>query len=57
MDYEQRNEIYKQILTFAESKAGSRGTYAYAFGYVSAMLTDEQLETLKKYSVVGVSNA
>lgn len=41
----------KNILTLAEAKTNGDSTYAYAFGFVWAMLTPEQKATLDQYAL------
>ena len=43
-----RNEILKKVLAYAETKSSEGYHYAYAFGFISAVLTDEQLKDLEK---------
>ena len=43
-----RDEILKKVLAYAETKSSEGYHYAYAFGYISAVLTDEQLKDLEK---------
>jgi hypothetical protein len=50
MTIEERNTIQAQILELATAKASRGHEYSYAFGYVFAMLTDEQIATLDEYS-------
>jgi hypothetical protein len=43
-----RNEILTKVLDFAKTKSSEGYHYAYAFGYISTILTDEQLKELEK---------
>ena len=43
-----RNEILNKVLDFAKTKSSEGYHYAYAFGFISAVLTDEQLKDLEK---------
>jgi hypothetical protein len=43
-----RNEILDKVLEFAKTKSSEGYHYSYAFGYISAVLTDEQLKDLEK---------
>lgn len=48
MSHDERKQIEAALLTYAETKA-SGYKYAYAFGVVIPMLTDEQMKTLDGY--------
>lgn len=51
-------EASQAVLNYALIKAGDeRFKYAYAYGMVFALLTDEQKEYLKNYASNGVSHA
>ena len=43
-----RQEILNKVLDYAKSQAVEGYEYAYAFGMLSTMLTDEQLQNLEK---------
>ena len=43
-----RNEILNKVLDFAKTKSPEGYHYSYAFGYISVVLTDEQLKDLEK---------
>ena len=43
-----RDEILKKVLAYAETKSTEGYHYAYAFGYIGAILTEEQLKDLEK---------
>jgi hypothetical protein len=43
-----RNEILDKVLEFAKTKSSEGYHYAYAFGMLSVMLTEEQLKDLEK---------
>ena len=43
-----RQEILNKVLDYAKSQAVEGYHYAYAFGMLSVMLTDEQLKDLEK---------
>jgi hypothetical protein len=44
----EKDEILKKVLKYAEKQATEGYHYCYAFGYISAVLTDEQLKNLEK---------
>ena len=44
----ERNEILKKIVDFARTKSIEGYDYPYAFGYISVVLTDEQLLDLER---------
>jgi len=55
MTFEERTLIQDQLLKLAAAKSSTLiGPYSYAFGYVFAMLTDEQLTLLKETSKSGI---
>ena len=50
MEMSERSKIHNQILEYAKEQSGKGNHYAFAFGFVFAILTDEQLKNLEKYS-------
>ena len=44
----ERNDILNKILEHAKNNSPEGYHYSYAFGYVSVILTDEQLKDLEK---------
>lgn len=43
-----RQEILDKVLEYSRTQAVEGYEYAYAFGMLSTMLTDEQLQNLEK---------
>ena len=43
-----RDEVLNKVLEFAKTKSAEGYHYAYAFGFIGAVLTDEQLKDLEK---------
>lgn len=41
-----RNEILDLLLEYAEQQVGTNGKYPFAFGYVSAKLSDSQMQEI-----------
>jgi hypothetical protein len=48
MTLAERDEILNKVLEFAKKNSIEGYHYSYAFGYVSVILTDEQLKNLEK---------
>jgi hypothetical protein len=48
LTYEQRKEIEQMLLDHAAEQVGKEYRYAYAFGWVFAMVSDEELADLPK---------
>ena len=48
MTLAERDEILKKVLEFSKKNSIEGYHYSYAFGYVSVILTDEQLKNLEK---------
>ena len=44
----EKDEILKKVLKHAEKEATPGYHYSYAFGYISVLLTDEQLKQLER---------
>ena len=44
----ERDEILNKVLKHAEKEATPGYHYSYAFGYISVLLTDEQLKQLER---------
>ena len=44
----ERDVILNKLLEFSKTRTVEGFHYCYAFGYISAMLTDEQLKDLEK---------
>ena len=44
----ERDEILNKVLKHAEKEATPGYHYSYAFGYISVVLTDEQLKQLER---------
>lgn len=56
MNYEETQKIDEAILNYALIKSGDeRYKYAFAYGMVFAILTEDQKNYLKKYALNGVS--
>jgi hypothetical protein len=43
-----RQQVLNQVLDYAKSKASQGSHYAYAFGMISVLLTDNQLKDLER---------
>jgi hypothetical protein len=43
-----REEVLQQVLDYAKTQCSSGSQYAYAFGMISVLLDESQLEVLKK---------
>jgi hypothetical protein len=43
-----RQEVLNQVLEYAKTQASTGSEYAYAFGMISVILDDNQLEVLRK---------
>ena len=44
----ERDAILNKVLEFAKTRTAEGYHYSYAFGYISVVLTDEQLLNLEK---------